>query len=212
MTLGSHATLAAVATVAGLSLALALQARAGGDKVAFPQDYAKGALYDTVDRPDNKQYRELYVTPPSALDAAKKGEPLPSGTVLTMVQYAAKLDAAGNPEKDANGRFIKSQGRRLYGDGEAHRLGRRVPREPAQRRMGIPGLPARQDSQTERQPRPTASTATSRSATRSTSCSRTTGSSRRRNRRGSRGKRREADLLRSGRAGKAARSAARCGS
>jgi hypothetical protein len=26
-----------------------------------------------------------------------------------MVQYAAKLDAAGNPEKDANGRFIKTK-------------------------------------------------------------------------------------------------------
>jgi hypothetical protein len=27
--------------------------------------------------------------------------------VITMLQYAAKLDAQGNPEKDANGRFIK---------------------------------------------------------------------------------------------------------
>ena len=34
-------------------------------------------------------------------------EPLPSGTVITLIQYAAKLDAQGNPEKDANGRFIK---------------------------------------------------------------------------------------------------------
>jgi hypothetical protein len=108
MTIGSPVTVAAIAAVAGLSLALALQARAGGDKVAFPQDFSKGALYATVDRPDNKQYRELYVSPPSALDAARKGELLPSGTVLTMVQYAAKLDAAGNPEKDANGRFIKT--------------------------------------------------------------------------------------------------------
>ena len=28
--------------------------------------------------------------------------------MITLVQYAAKLDAQGNPEKDANGRFIKS--------------------------------------------------------------------------------------------------------
>jgi hypothetical protein len=27
--------------------------------------------------------------------------------VITMLQYAARLDAQGNPEKDANGRFIK---------------------------------------------------------------------------------------------------------
>ncbi len=108
MTIGSHVTVAAIAAVTGLSLALVLDARAGGDKVAFPQDYAKGVLYGTVDRPDNKQYRELYVSPPAALDAARKGEALPSGTVLTMVQYAAKLDGAGNPEKDAGGRFIKT--------------------------------------------------------------------------------------------------------
>jgi hypothetical protein len=84
-----------------------VQVRAGGDLIKFPDEYAKGVLYTTVDRADNKQYRELYVTPAAAIDAAKKGEPLPSGTVLTLVQYAAKLDAQGNPEKDTNGRFIK---------------------------------------------------------------------------------------------------------
>ena len=97
---------AALASAAVALVAAAVQA--GGDKVAFPESYASGVLYTTVDRADNKQYRELYVSPASAIDAAKKGEPLPSGTVLTLVQYAAKLDAQGNPEKDANGRFIKT--------------------------------------------------------------------------------------------------------
>ena len=97
-----------IAVVAGLTAASIIHVQAGGDKIAFPASFDKGALYTTVDRPDNKQYRELYVTPPAALEAAKKGEPLPSGTVITLVQYAAKLDAAGNPEKDANGRFIKT--------------------------------------------------------------------------------------------------------
>ena len=82
--------------------------RAGGDKVVFPEGFDKGVLYTTVDRADNKQYRELYASQ-AAVDAAKKGEPLPDGTVLTLVQYRAKLDAAGNPEKDANGRFIKGE-------------------------------------------------------------------------------------------------------
>ena len=80
--------------------------RAGGDKIAFPADYDKGVLYTTVDRPDNKQYRELFATP-EAVEALKAGKEMPSGTVLTLVQYRAKLDAAGNPEKDGNGRFIK---------------------------------------------------------------------------------------------------------
>jgi hypothetical protein len=81
--------------------------RAGGDKVAFPEGFDKGVLYTTVDRADNKQYRELY-TSQAAVDAAKKGQPMPDGTVVTLVQYRAKLGADGNPEKDANGRFMKT--------------------------------------------------------------------------------------------------------
>ena len=81
--------------------------RAGGDKVVFPENFDKGVLYTTVDRADNKQYREIY-TSQAAVDAAKQGLPMPDGTVVTLVQYKAKLDAQGNPEKDANGRFIKT--------------------------------------------------------------------------------------------------------
>jgi len=92
--------------LAALSLTVAVQA--GGDKVAFPEDYAKGVLYTTVDRADNKQYRELFATP-EAVEAVRAGKPVPSGTVLTLVQYKAKLDKDGNPEKDANGRFIKGE-------------------------------------------------------------------------------------------------------
>ena len=99
--------LALTATVTGAAVAaIAFAAKAGGDKVAFPADHAKGVLYTTVDRADNKQVREFFA-PASAIDAVKKGQPVPSGTVLTMVQYAAQLDAAGNPVKDANGRFSK---------------------------------------------------------------------------------------------------------
>jgi hypothetical protein len=102
MTIRTSASIAAIAAAAVFAVA----AQAGGDKVAFPENFASGVLYTTVDRADNKQYRELY-TSAAAVEAAKRGEPLPSGTVITLVQYAAKLDAAGNPEKDANGRFIK---------------------------------------------------------------------------------------------------------
>jgi hypothetical protein len=100
----STAVLAAIACAA----LFAVSARAGGEKVAFPENYAKGVLYTTVDRADNKQYRELY-TSAEAVAAAKKGQPLPNGTVITLVQYAAKLDDKGNPVKDANGRFIKDK-------------------------------------------------------------------------------------------------------
>jgi plastocyanin len=93
----------------GLTVALALvalAAHAGGDKVAFPANWDKGVLYATVDRHDIKQYRELWSTP-AAVEAAKAGKPAPSGTVLTLVQYKAKVDDKGVPLKDAKGRFQK---------------------------------------------------------------------------------------------------------
>jgi Cytochrome P460 len=106
MTIRSYLTVSC-ATAALTAFAFVAPVGAGGDKVVFPADYDKGVLFTTVDRPDNKQYREFY-TSAAALKAARDGEPLPSGTVITMVQYAAKLDAQGNPEKDASGRFIKT--------------------------------------------------------------------------------------------------------
>ena len=101
-------TLPIVATLSLAAVALTVGVRAGGEKIGFPENYAKGVLYTTVDRPDNKQYRELYATP-EAIAAVKAGQPIPSGSVLTLVQHKAKLDADGNPEKDANGRFIKGE-------------------------------------------------------------------------------------------------------
>lgn len=97
---------AAIALGSASGALIGYSALAGGDKVAFPEGFEKGTLYATVDRYDNKQYRELYATP-AAVEAARKGQPIPSGTVLTLVQYKAELDAKGEPVKDANGRFKK---------------------------------------------------------------------------------------------------------
>jgi hypothetical protein len=99
---------ASVALVATLALGHALPARAGGDKVAFPEKFKSGVLYATIERTDLKQYRELF-TSAAAIDAAKKGQPLPDGTVITLVQYAALLTASGEMQKDANGRLIKGR-------------------------------------------------------------------------------------------------------
>jgi len=138
MTTHTHATIASIATLAAFTIIGPVCA--GGDKVAFPENYEAGVLFTTVDRPDNKQFREFY-TSAAVLEAAKKGEPLPHGTVITMLQYAAKLDAQGNPEKDANvGNLIG-----LCGDGEAHWLGYRVPGQRAQWGVGVPVLQGGQD-------------------------------------------------------------------
>jgi Cytochrome P460 len=96
-------TFCALTAVAGIT-----SVRADGDKVAFPKDYAKGMMYMSQDMADRKEFREFYITSPS-FAAAKKGEPLPSGTVVTLVRYNVQLDDRGNPVKDANGHFIKTE-------------------------------------------------------------------------------------------------------
>ncbi|HYW61019.1 MAG TPA: cytochrome P460 family protein [Xanthobacteraceae bacterium] len=102
-------TLVLTAVLAGgVATMLAVAARAGGDKVTFPADYDKGVMYWSLDRADNKQHRE-YFAPAAAIEAAKNGQPLPNGTVLTMLQYSTKLGDDGNPVKDANGKFIKDK-------------------------------------------------------------------------------------------------------
>jgi hypothetical protein len=79
-----------------------------GELIKFPADYAKGMMYATIDRADLKQVRHLYINSKAAIEAAKKGQPLPNGTVITMVQYAAQVDDKGMPVKGPDGRFIKT--------------------------------------------------------------------------------------------------------
>lgn len=76
------------------------------DKISFPENFDKGVLYSKVNRHDIKQHRELYSTP-EAVKAVREGRPIPSGTVLTLVQYAAKTDDKGVPIRDAKGDFVK---------------------------------------------------------------------------------------------------------
>ncbi len=94
-------TLLAVTMVAVAGFALA-----GPDNVKFPANYLKGDLYATIDRADTKQYRELYASP-GVLDAVRQGKPIPSGAVLTLVQWSVETDEQGVPKKGADGRFIK---------------------------------------------------------------------------------------------------------
>jgi len=98
---------ARLAAAAAACLAVpALAQNPGPNKVAFPESWSQGVMYATVDRHDIKQYRELWSTK-AALDAVKAGKPIPSGTVLTLVQYKAVVDDKGNVVKDGNGRFRK---------------------------------------------------------------------------------------------------------
>lgn len=101
--------LRAVAAIAVVSVcALAVQALAGPDKLAFPEAYTKGTVWLTVDKDRFKSVDDIYAMP-EAFDAARKGLPMPSGTVFVIVRYAAKRDAQGNPIKGPEGRFIKDK-------------------------------------------------------------------------------------------------------
>lgn len=105
-------TVAAAFGAAAVFAALA-PAGAGGDLVAFPRDYRNGVMYTSHDNAEAKEFREFYITP-AALDAVRKGQPLPSRTVITLARYDVQRDAGGNPAKDANGRFIKIAGVKAY--------------------------------------------------------------------------------------------------
>jgi hypothetical protein len=96
---------AAFGAIAGVGVGA--QVWAGADKVAFPENYATGVHYLIVDKPSTKQVHEFYAAPAS-IEAARKGEPMPHGTVLVDVQYNAKLDADGNPVKGPDGGFVKA--------------------------------------------------------------------------------------------------------
>jgi len=100
------AALAVLLGSAAVSL-VALQVSAGGDKVAFPETHATGVMYTVIDRADLKEFREYYITA-AAVDAAKKGQPVPSGTVITAVRYKAQLGPDGNPVKGPDGHFVKT--------------------------------------------------------------------------------------------------------
>ena len=96
---------AGVVAIAGLTAGV--EVRAGRDRVAFPENYAKGMRYLTLDMPGTRDVRDYYASQEAA-EAAKKGEPLPDGTVITVVIYAAQLDADSKPVRDTNGRLVKT--------------------------------------------------------------------------------------------------------
>ena len=95
----SHAAAIVIAcTAAGTALA-------GPEKIAPPYNYLKGERYGTVDRPDIKQYREFY-TQAEVIEAVRKGKGVPSGAVITMVQWSVETDAPRQPDQ-GRGRALR---------------------------------------------------------------------------------------------------------
>jgi len=103
------AFLAAFAVVAALGSAAMAQTRPyapGAHNIELPADWQQRFIrYTTVDRPDRKIIRNMYVNP-EAYAALRAGQPLPYGTLAIMADQRARVDAAGNVLLDGNGRLI----------------------------------------------------------------------------------------------------------
>lgn len=66
------------------SLTMAAQVWASGDVVKFPPDFAEGVRYAIVYRGDIRQ--DIF-TSRAAIAAVRNGQSIPSGTVITLVDY-----------------------------------------------------------------------------------------------------------------------------
>jgi hypothetical protein len=96
-----------LAAIAG-GIALVAHVQAGADKVAFPENYAKGVKWVVIDRVKTNQVHEHFAVP-AAIEAARKDQTMPSGTVFTGVRYSAQLDAQHNPIRGSDGHFVKDK-------------------------------------------------------------------------------------------------------
>ncbi len=92
----------AISALAALSVA----ASAGPERIVLPADYqARFVQYETVDKPDRKIIRFMYVSP-EANAAVAAGKPAPNGTVLIMEDHPAELGDDGQPKKTPDGRLV----------------------------------------------------------------------------------------------------------
>ena len=99
------------------AVTVAAPAHAGRELVKFPERYAEGVHYATVNRGGIRE--EIFGTP-AAIEAAKDGQPLPSGTVITMEDYrGGKLHHHGRGELGSGARPFPEhrKGHRLGGVG-----------------------------------------------------------------------------------------------
>jgi plastocyanin len=102
------------------------------DRVGFPEGYEQWTQMYVFDRPDNRQVRIIYGNAEAAAanPSAEPNQVFPYGSVLVMETWRAKLDADGNPEPDAAGRFQRDQltgifvERKEPGFGEAYQVAR----------------------------------------------------------------------------------------
>jgi hemoglobin len=123
---------AALVSMAGCTTApseTALTAKPLEDgQVSLPASYKSWPKFLTsVQRPDAKQVRDVYINPTGYL--AKAGQPFAQGTTFVMENFSVKLDAAGNPVKGADGKLVKADLVRVFVMAKGLGYGAQVPPE-----------------------------------------------------------------------------------
>jgi hypothetical protein len=103
-----RSTLLAVVAAAAAGVAFAQQGgyTPGAHNVVLPPDWAAQFVrYATVDKPDRRIIRNMYINP-EAFAALRAGQSLPYGSVVVMADQRARLDAQGATLQDAAGRLV----------------------------------------------------------------------------------------------------------
>lgn len=96
--------------------------------VPLPAGYTSWPKFlSAVQRPDLKQVREIYVNPTGW--RAPLGQPYAHGTTFVMENYAAQVDAAGNPLTGADGKLVKGRLLRVFVMSKGPGFGSAVPAE-----------------------------------------------------------------------------------
>jgi hypothetical protein len=87
---------------------------ASTEDVNLPADYKQRLVnFTTVDRMDNGQVRVLYGAQ-AALDAARTGQPVPSGSVMVMEIYTAQRNPQNELLRGADGRLQRGPLANIY--------------------------------------------------------------------------------------------------
>ena len=96
--------------VAAAAWLLSSSALAGPENITFPEGYQDNFThYTTVNRADERKQVVKIFANDKAVETARDGAPLDSGSVLVMEVYKAKLDADGNPVVGSDGFFEPGQ-------------------------------------------------------------------------------------------------------
>ncbi len=85
-----------------LVVSAAAAAAAGPDRISYPDGYQQAyENYLNAERQNGKQLARFYAND-VAVEGAKKGGPLPVGSILVMEIYKAKADEKGEPMRSKN--------------------------------------------------------------------------------------------------------------